>query len=173
MKRRALLLAAPLALVLAMSPGGQSAIAEQDALPDGILTSQIDYWFVANLGQMDDEGRVLVWEATISGDLNGIMRWWFGAPPVINSPFSFYAGRWEIWVDGELVLAGESAGKTVFPDGMVVGGADGVWDGHGVVTEAKGKMSPLKGRKISETGPVVIGETPPVSFYGTGMFQVF
>jgi hypothetical protein len=157
-----------------MNPVDQSAFAGQDALPNGKLTSQIDYWFVGHFGELDDEGRLLVWEATISGDLNGTMKWWFEMPPpVTNSPFSFYAGRWEIWVDGALVLAGESAGKTVFPDGLVVGGADGVWDGHGVVTEANGAMSPHKGKKTYETGPVVIGDTPPVSFYGTGMLQVY
>jgi hypothetical protein len=174
MKLRTFLFAVPLALVLAMNPGDQSAFAGQNALPNGNLTSQIDYWFVGHFGELDDEGRLLVWEATISGDLNGTIKWWFESPPpVVNSPFSFYAGRWEIWADGELVLAGESAGKTVFPDGLVVGGADGIWDGHGVVTEAQGRMSPLKGTKISESGPVVIGDTPPVSFYGTGMFQVY
>ncbi len=175
MKLRALLLAAPLAIALAVCPADQFAYAGQDALPNGKLTSQIDYLFVGHLGEFDDEGRLLVWEADIYGDINGTIKWWFGLPPVNGSPFAFYSARWEIWQDGQIVLAGESAGKTVFPDGLppLPGSPDGIWDGHGVVTEAKGKWSPLKGRKIYETGPVVIGDTPPVSFYGAGMFQIY
>jgi len=79
----------------------------------------------------------------------------------------YYKARWEIWVDEKLVLAGESAGKTVTPDQ-----SDGMWDGHGVVTEANGKFARLKGRKVYETGPVIYGSNPPVSLTGTGMFQI-
>jgi hypothetical protein len=166
---------APLVLVLSMGLGAQATFADQAAVPTGKLASQIDYFFVGHLAQLDDEGRLLVWEGAISGDINGTMKWWFELPPpVMNSPFSFYAARWEIWDDsGKLLLAGESAGKTVFPDGVVPGGADGVWDGHGVVTEASGRLNPLKGRKMYETGPVAIGDIPPVTFYGTGMFLIY
>jgi len=80
----------------------------------------------------------------------------------------YYAAKWEILVDGELVLAGESAGKTVWRDG-----ADGIWDGHGIVMEARGDFSTLKGRKTYETGPVIKGSNPPVSFSGTGMFLIY
>jgi len=75
-----------------------------------------------------------------------------------------YAARWEIW-DGEtLVLAGESSGKTVIPEGQ-----DGIWDGVGVVTEAHGRYNLLKGRHIYETGPVIFDGLP----YGTGIFSLF
>lgn len=154
--------------------GSSAALATQGAAPNGSLVSQIDYVFVAYLGQLDQEGRLLVWEATIGGDVNGEMKWWFEVPsPVAASSFSFYTGRWEVWSDGKLVLAGESAGKTVFPNGVYPNAPDGVWDGHGVVTEAYGRYGLLKGRRIYETGPVVIGETPPVSFHGTGMFTIY
>ncbi len=124
--------------------------------------------------QLDDEGRLLVWEGTIEGDLTGEMKWWFEIPPpVIAPPYTggraaFYAARWEIWNAGELLLAGESAGKTVSPDG-----ADGMWDGHGVVTEASGEFNALDGRKVCETGPVIVGSDPPVSFSGTGLFLIY
>ena len=161
-------------LTLTIALTAPTVFADRGGVRAGALASQIDYWFVAHLGQVDDAGRILVWEGTIDGAIKGEAKWWFEMEdPVQNSSFSFYAARWEIWSDGKLILAGESAGKTVFPGGISPGAPDGIWDGHGVVTEAKGKASRLKGRKIYETGPVVIGDTPPVSFSGTGMFLIY
>jgi hypothetical protein len=147
----------------------------QDSVPSSEqLTGKIDYQYVGHLRQKDDAGRVLVWEATIEGDVTGNMKWWF----VIPSPVSpvkhegglttFYLARWELWVDGELLLAGESAGKTVYPNG-----ADGIWDGHGRVTEGAGKYSALVGRAVYETGPVFLGQEPPKTYAGTGMFRIY
>ena len=139
------------------------------------LASQIDYWFVGQNGVVDDQGRLLVWEGTIQGGLNGTVRWWFELPgPVPLDAFynggriSFYAARWEVWSDDRLVLAGMSSGKTVFADGT-----DGIWDGHGVVTETSRKYRHWYGRKISETGTVIVGDTPPLSYAGTGLFSVY
>jgi hypothetical protein len=163
-----------LLLVLSMTLAGATAFADGSAVPNGRLTSQIDYTFAGHLGQWDEEGRLLVWVGTIEGDFTAEIKWWFVMPsPVDGSTFTggevvFYAARWEIWDAGKLLLAGESAGKTVFPDG-----ADGMWDGHGVVTEANGAFNPLKGRKVYETGPVIVGSNPPVSFSGTGMFLIY
>lgn len=115
-----------------------------------------------------------MWEASIEGDLQGNMKWWFVNPPPVpeiaysDGRVSFYSARWELWADGELLLAGNSAGKTNFP-----GGADGMWDGHGRVTEARGEFKALKGRKVYESGPVVLGSEPPRSLSGTGMFLVY
>lgn len=101
------------------------------------------------------------------------MKWWFVDPAPVSpitydgGEVTFYAARWELWKGDMLVLAGESAGKTVFPED-----SDGMWDGHGVVTEANGRLSRLKGHHIYETGPVILGSTPPTSLSGTGMFQV-
>ncbi len=159
-----------LLVVLSMTLAGAMALADNNAVPNGRLTSQIDYWFVGHLGVVDDEGRLQVWDGTITGDFTGEVKWWFVAPPPNPGSLevAFYAARWEIWNDGELFLAGDSAGKTVFP-----AGADGIWDGHGVVTEANGRFSPLKGRKVYETGTVIVGLTPPASFTGTGMFVIY
>jgi hypothetical protein len=139
------------------------------------LRCEIDYWYVGHLGIYDDEGRKLIWEGTISGDVTGTMKWWFGPSPASTPPFeggsvSYYSARWEIWDDIEtvLLLAGESAGKTVFPTGE-----DGMWDGHGVVTEAHGWYNPLKGCHIYETGPVIICGDPPPLPYGTGIFVIY
>jgi len=140
------------------------------------LTGQIDYQFVGHLGMTDDEGRKLIWEGTIEGDITGTMKWWFGPSPApgveyLGGKVGYYAGRWEIWdLEGKkLLLAGESAGKTVTPvtpDGQL----DGMWDGHGVVTEACRGFNRLRGRRIYETGPVIWA---PFPFYGTGIFVIY
>ncbi len=144
------------------------------AKPSARLTSKIDYLYIGDQGQTDGKGRLLVWEATIEGNLAGTVKWWFESPPPApeieykGGKIAYYSARWEIWDGEELLLAGESAGKTVFPDG-----ADGMWDGHGIVTEASKGLNPLKGRKVYETGPVIVGSAPPVSYSGTGMFLVY
>jgi hypothetical protein len=134
------------------------------------ITGRIDYQHVGSRGETDDQGRRLIWEGTIEGDLTGTMKWWFGQSPAPTTNYrhgrvAYYVGRWEIWdASGRLLVAGESAGKTVLPDGE-----DGIWDGHGVVTEAGGRLDVLKGRRISETGPVLLGPVPS----GTGIFVIY
>jgi hypothetical protein len=174
MRIKAVRLLVSLVLGLTMTLAGTSAFAADNAVPNGRLASQIDYSFVGDQQITDSEGRLLVWEATIEGAFTGEMKWWFETPPADDAVFdpgfvSFYAARWEIWSAGELLVAGESAGKTVFP---FVG--DGMWDGHGVVTEAKGKFNPLKGRKVYETGTVIWGMTQQDPFLsGRGMFLIY
>ena len=136
--------------------------------PMNTLKNRIDYEYVGHLGQRDDAGRLLVWQGTIEGDINGTMMWWFGAPPVPGIVFNggrvgYYGARWEIWDGDVLLLAGESSGKTVIPDGE-----DGIWDGHGVVTEAAESLNTLKGLSIYETGPVIFS-----TFSGTGLFLIY
>jgi hypothetical protein len=159
-------LATPVAL--ADGPGGRATRVRP-------LTGEIVYVFVGHLGETDDEGRTLIWEGTIQGDISGTMKWWFGPSPApgqnyLGGTVAYYAGRWEIWDhEGQnLLLAGESAGKTVSPITAEGERLDGMWDGHGVVTEARGRFNPLKGRHIYETGPV-IWDFP---FYGTGIFTI-
>lgn len=171
MKIKAAWISTPLVLVLSMALAGQMAVANDGGIRRGQLTNQIDYWYVGYLDQWDDEGRLLVWEGTITGDLTGEMKWWFVIPPPVpggafeGGEVAFYSARWEIWDGEELLLAGESAGKTVFPVGE-----DGMWDGHGVVTEASEERNPLKGRKVYESGPVLFGMGPP---NGTGLFLIY
>ncbi len=150
------------------------AYTDEGSAPGGPLTSEVVYHFVGHLEEVDDQGRLLVWEASIKGDVTGELKWWFVQPPPVSStPYAggrldFYSARWEIRVDGELVLAGESAGKTVWLDG-----ADGIWDGHGIVMEARGDFSRLKGSRTYETGPVIMGSNPPDSLSGAGMFLIY
>lgn len=118
------------------------------------LKCTIEYVFVGHLGIFDTDGRLLVWEAEIHGDIEGTMKWWFvlgGGPP--NMPdeahSSFYEARWEIWSGSDLLLAGESAGQTATPADK-----DGIWNGHGMVTETSPKYEPWNGRRIKEGGNV-------------------
>jgi hypothetical protein len=152
----------------------QAALAGSDPVSGEQLTGTINYRFAGHLGQTDGKGRTLVWEAEIEGDLQGTIKWWFTNPPpsdaarYMGGRLTFYAARWELWNEEELILAGESAGKTDFRDG-----ADGIWDGHGRVTEANGEYRSLKGRLIYESGPVVPGDDPPRSYSGTGLFLIY
>ena len=174
MKTRLIEALACVLFILASSGAGNGVFADTHDLTGKPLTSRIDYRFVGHLEQFDDDARLLVWEATIDGALTGKMKWWFVNPsPAPAAKFdgvslSYYSARWEVWSQNELLLAGVSAGKTVFPDG-----ADGVWDGHGVVTEARAEFETLEGRRIYETGPVVVGSNPPVSYAGSGMFVIY
>ena len=152
----------------------QLSSAESTSNHDEQLVGTITYLFVGHLRQTDEAGRVLVWEAEAEGAFTGTMKWWFVNPfPISETTYqggrlTFYAARWELWNDGELLLAGESAGKTNFRDG-----ADGIWDGHGRVKEAAGKYEFLVGRPIYETGPVIVGSDPPRSYSGTGLFLIY
>ena len=163
-----------LLLIVVVSSLGTITYADEGDTPSELLASEIVYEFVGHLEEFDDQGRLLVWDATITGDVTGELKWWFVQPPPTSStPYvggrvDFYSARWEIRVDGELLLAGNSAGKTVWADG-----ADGIWDGHGVVTEAGADFSLFKGHKIFETGMVFKGSNPPVSFSGTGLFVIY
>ena len=165
---------ASLLFLFAVSSVGTIACGDEGDTAWESLASEVVYQYVGHLEEVDDQGRLLVWEATIKGDVTGELKWWFVQPsPASSTPYAggrvdYYGARWEIRVGGELVLAGKSAGKTVWADG-----ADGIWDGHGVVTEARGDFSMLKGHKTYETGPVFKGSNPPVSFAGTGLFVIY
>jgi hypothetical protein len=151
-----------------------TAFADDDGVLTGPLTCQIEYWSVGHLGEHDDEGWLLAWKANVSGDLTGELRYWFPeSPPApegtyANGEVGYYLARWELWDGEELILAGESAGKTVIPDGE-----DGIWDGQGIVMEANGDLRSLKGRKIYETGTVIMPSDPAVPSTGSGMFVIY
>ena len=174
MKRKALLRIALPAVMLFGMAVAQNARSESDGTSNDQLISEIKYWFVGHLEQVDEKGRLLVWEAKVDGDIQGTMKWWFVNPPPVSDTLyaggrlSFYSARWEFWHEEDLLLAGVSAGKTDFRDG-----ADGIWDGHGRVTEARGQYESLKGRSVYESGPVILGSEPPASLTGTGVFLIY
>ena len=174
MKFKAVRKLTSLLFVGAVSLAGIIGCADAGSAPMEPLVSEIAYRYVGHLEEVDEQGRLLVWKATIQGDVTGELKWWFVQPsPVSSTPYAggradFYAARWEIRVDGELVFAGESAGKTVWLDG-----ADGIWDGHGIAMEARGDFSRLKGSRTYETGPVIMGSNPPDSLSGAGIFLIY
>ncbi|MDJ0941554.1 MAG: hypothetical protein QNJ00_17455 [Woeseiaceae bacterium] len=174
MKPNSILTLTPVLVLLLVMLPGLTIFADDSDVLEKPLTSRIEYRSVDHLGEQDDEGWVLAWKASVSGDLTGELRYWFPeTPPVPEGAYSggkvgYYLAKWELWNGEELILAGESAGKTVIPDGE-----DGIWDGHGIVMEANGDLRSLKGRKIYETGTVIIPSDPAVPSSGSGMFLVY
>ncbi len=169
-----ILLRAPLLVLLFIVLPEPSAVADDHADISGPLTLKIEYWSVYKLDERDDDGWVLAWKARASGDLTGEMRWYFPeTPPAPESTYShgevgYYLARWEFWSGDELILAGESTGKTVIPEGE-----DGIWDGHGTVMRAFGNLASRKGRRIYETGIVIMPTDPEVASTGSGMFVIY
>ena len=163
-----------LLILLLMMLSGPTAFADDDVVIMGPLTCQIEYWSVGHLDERDDDGWLLAWKGNVSGDLTGELRYWFPeSPPVPEGTYSggkvgYYLARWELWNGEELILAGESAGKTVIPDGE-----DGIWDGHGIVMSTASDLSSLKGRKIYETGTVIMPSDLAAPSTGAGMFLVY
>jgi len=122
--------------------------------PAPSLTGTMEYDFVGHLGELDDEGRLLVWEGTITGDIEGTLKSWFvsgGGPP--NMPDTahvlLYESRWEIWDGDDLLMAGDEAGTTATPPGK-----DGIWRGNGIVTEASEEFEDWIGRQTYAAGNV-------------------
>ena len=93
--------------VFAVSLGGTIACADEGSAPWEPLASEVVYQFVGHLEEVDDQGRLLVWEATINGDVTGELKWWFVQPsPVSSTPYTGgrvddYAARCggSAWVD--------------------------------------------------------------------------
>jgi hypothetical protein len=174
MKFNSVMASSHLITLLFMMPFVPTALADDDVDLSGPLTCRIQYWSVGHLGERNDEGWLLAWKATVRGDLTGELRYWFPeSPPVPDGTYAggevgYYLARWELWDKDELILAGKSAGKTVIPDGE-----DGIWDGHGIVLETKSDLNSLKGRKIYETGTVILPSDPAVPSSGSGMFLIY
>ena len=162
-----------LALLLLALPDSTAAVSD-DAAGMRPLTCHIEYWSVGHLGEKDDDGWLLAWKAKVKGDLDGELRYWFPeTPPVPEGKYShgevgYYLAKWELWSGDKLVLAGESAGKTVIPNGE-----DGIWDGHGIVLQGDGQLGSLVGRKIYETGTVIMPADPAEISTGSGMFMIY
>jgi len=145
-----------LALVLLLVLG--TVLADDGSMgakkPAPSLTGTTKYDFVGHLLQFDAEGRLLCWEGIISGDIEGVMLWWFDMDYFVSTgQVSYWVDRWEIW-DGEvLLLAGDEAGTTTAPPGK-----DGVWRGNGIVTDASEEFEDWIGRPMHDGGNVTWDE---------------
>jgi hypothetical protein len=145
-----------------------TVLADDAVKPAPSLNCTLECEYVAHLGIFDTEGRLLVWDGPLYGDIEGRIRWWFvlGAGPP-NMPgkqqVKFYEARWEILDDDEnLLLAGNSSGTTATP-----GEKDGIWRGNGIVTEAYLGFEDWIGCRIYESGTVY---WYPLS--GDGIFRI-
>lgn len=173
MKQRLALFLASVLVVVSVTVAARSNDAGGTAPGPAVVAAHAEYRFVGDRGEVDADGRRLVFEATVAGDVSGVMKWWFVDPaPAPRAEYEggyteYYRARWEIREGGDLLLAGESAGKTFYLEGE-----QGIWDGHGVVTEAHGDYEGLTGRHYYETGPVVDGEDPPTTMHGTAMIVI-
>ncbi len=163
MKKLSLVLVA-LALLLALLPAGMA----QAEKPAPSLTATIDYDFVGHLGQFDAEGRLLVWEVDLSGDIEGVAFWWFEWPLQVTGKVNHYVAYFEIYDESGqvLLLAGYDFGTTAKPPGR----EDDIWiwRGVGMVTEAYGVFEDWNGRRVYGSGPVIT--TFP--YTGTGILRI-
>ncbi len=144
-------LALALVVVLGTVLSGGAAQAKKTTPP---LTCATEYWFVGHLGETDAEGRLLCWIGPISGDIEGVVKWWLlpESPPP-NAPDTAQVGhmlfRWEIWDEAEevLLLAGDENERTI-----VRHGKNSVWRANGIVTEASEEFEDYIGSQTHDGG---------------------
>ena len=142
--KKSMCLLLTLLVILALASAGMTE-AEK---PAPSLAGTTEHEFVGHLGILDDKGRLLAWEGTISGDINGVIQWWMGPMSSIGH-VSSYVYRVEIWNSDKtiLLLAGEASGSST-----AAPGEDAVWRGKGIVTEASAEFEDWIGRQVYESG---------------------
>jgi hypothetical protein len=150
-----------LALTLLLVLG--TVLADDSEKPAPSLTGTTDYDFVGHLGIVVD-GRLLAWEGTISGDIEGVIQYWM-EPMTITGQSSHYSDRFEIWNSDMtvLLLAGDEEGTTT-----VRHGKNSVWRANGIVTEAYGEFEDWIGRQTYEGGNV----NWDFPYSGEGIFRI-
>ena len=153
-----------LALILALVPT-EMAQAEKPSPP---LTGITEYDFVGDLGIIDAEGRLLAWEGTISGDIEGVVKWWMVWPPSATGQVSHFVERFEIWNADEtvLLLGVEEAGTTTVRPGKTA-----VWRANGIVTEASEEFQNWIGSHTHNSGDATWA-APGVPDHGDGIFRI-
>jgi hypothetical protein len=115
----------------------------------------------------------LVWQGTVQGDVEGVIRWWGELTPA--GEFTS-VGKWEIWdcmpeypspgcdfdSADQLIMAGyETFGYVSATD----------WEGKGIVTYANEEYAEWFGRRTTDGGYVdFVGGYPS---YGEGYFTIY
>lgn len=167
--------------LLALSVLGVALTVTLALLPVGIaqakapLRGTTAYEFVGHLGIVDADGRLLAWEGTTSGDIDGVIRWWVEPGDTFTGQAHHYSIRVEIWdsTATELLLAAEMSGTTTARHGK-----NSNWRENGVVTEANGDFESWVGRHVHESGHFTwqVIDTPdgPVTIpeAGTSIFRI-
>jgi hypothetical protein len=136
----------------------------------GPLKATTEYSFTGHLGVFDADGRLLAWEGTISGDIEGVIRWWMVVPFSITGQVTHFEEKWEVLdVTGTVVyLQGYNAGTTTNRPGK-----SGVWRSNGIVTWVNPDMPELEqwfGRHMHESGEF-FWAAPDFPSHGTGIFR--
>jgi len=115
----------------------------------------------------------LVWEGTIQGDVNGVIRWWAEFSPV--TAFTG-VGRWEIW-GCESVHPSPGCDYND-PALLIMAGYDAFgyvsatdWEGKGIVTYANEQYAEWFGRRITDGGWVEFVDG--LLSYGEGPFTIY
>lgn len=161
--KKSICLLLTLPLILALASAGMT---ETDK-PAPTLTGTTEYDFVGYLGQFDAEGRLLGWEGTISGDIEGTIQWWMVVPFATTGQVSHYDCRVVILdAAGELLLAGDEAGSTT-----VRHGKNSIWRTNGIVTDASEEFENWLGRQVHEEGHFTWA-APGVPDHGYGTSRV-
>jgi hypothetical protein len=147
-----------------------------DKKPAPNLFDSTDYDFVAGLGITDDQGRTLAWKGTISGDINGVIKWYMDLDNMLyTGQASHYADRFEIWDSAEetLLLAGDEAGSTT---ARLMKNSN--WRTNGIVTDAAPAYEDWIGRKNHAEGHFTWIEVEVedgfifVPYHGYGTFRI-
>ena len=168
-------LALALLLVLGTVLADDAAIEAQKSAPS--LTGTTNYIFTGadDPPTVDAEGRVLCWKGPISGDIEGVILWWFDMDRFVTTgQVSHWVNRWEIWSGDPLenpeavvlLLAGDEAGTTTAPPGE-----DGFWWGKGIVTEASAEFEVWIGRQMYDGGNFTWA-APGLPDCGEGTFRI-
>jgi hypothetical protein len=146
-----------LVLILVLIPTGMA----QAKKP---IRGTTDYYFMGHLEIIDPAKGLLAWEGTISGDINGSIRWWIPVLYETGQVTHFEDTRWEIWDGDTLLLAGEESGTTTDRPGL-----NGIWRANGTVTEAYGDYEYLVGRQVHDGGEFTWA---PFPWHGWGEFRI-
>ena len=160
--KKSIFLLLTLALILALVPAG---IAKK---PAPSLRCTTVYDFRGDEGIFDTEGRLLGWQGVISGDIEGVIKWWMVLPMSTTGQASHYEDRFEIWNADEtvLLLAGDEAGTTTARHGK-----NSNWRTNGIVTESSAEYEEWIGRKDHAEGHFTWVE-PDWPDQGYGTFRV-
>ena len=158
--KRLIMVLAILVLILVLLPAG-SAQAKKP------LDGSTSYTFMGLSGILDGEGRPLIWEGPITGEIAGTIRWYAASEMHYTGQASHYDVVWEIVDAGDnVILAGEDSGSTTARHGK-----NSNWRTNGIVTVASDPYSEWLGRHVHMGGNFT-WVMPGLPEQGTGYFFV-
>jgi len=129
------------------------------------------------IGRPVDTLWALVWQGTVEGDIEGVIRWWVEFDPDPDTGGFGSLGRWELWDcepdypspgcdfdnPGQLIMAGHD----VF---AYVSGNE--WAGKGIVAYAREDYAEWSGSRITDGGYVDY-DADGFPEYGEGPFVIY